>query len=153
VWGADYLKPRLTKDRHVDFETRRMPPFDSKIGNEMPMTTRRTPAVQKPPAYLKPETRDWINYVLSEYSLDQHHFRLLVLAAEAWDRGQEARQAIEKHGITYVDRFGAPRKRPEISVESESRVAFARILRELDLDVDPPATTSRPPPLQSNRRI
>jgi hypothetical protein len=116
------------------------------------MTTKRQTGAQKPPAYLKPATRDWFSHVLAEYSLEQHHFRLLVLAAESWDRGQEARIAIEKHGITYVDRFGAPRKRPEISVEAESRIAFARILRELDLDVDPPATTSHPPALQSNRR-
>jgi phage terminase small subunit len=117
------------------------------------MTTKRTPVAQKPPVYLKPATRDWFQHVLTEYSLEQHHFRLLVLASEAWDRGQEARQAIEKHGITYVDRFGAPRKRPEISIEAESRIAFARILRELDLDLDPPATGSRPPALQSNRRL
>jgi hypothetical protein len=116
------------------------------------MTKKTAAAVQKPPAYLKPATRDWFSHVLSEYELDQHHIRLLTLAAESWDRGQEARRAIEEHGITYVDRFGAPRKRPEISVEAESRIAFARILRELDLDVDPPATTSRPPALQSNRR-
>ena len=117
------------------------------------MTAKKIAAAFKPPSYLKAATRDWFQHVLAEYSLEQHHFRLLVLAAEAWDRGQEARQAIKRNGITYVDRFGAPRKRPEISVEAESRIAFARILRELDLDVDPPATTSRPPALQSNRRL
>ena len=117
------------------------------------MTTKKAAAALKPPAHLKPATRDWFSHVLSEYELDQHHIRLLTLAAESWDRGQEARQAIQTHGITYVDRFGAPRKRPEISIEAESRIAFARILRELDLDVEPPSPTSRPPALQSNRRL
>jgi phage terminase small subunit len=116
------------------------------------MSKKTAETAFKPPAYLKPATRDWFAHVMSEYSLEQHHYRLLVLAGESWDRGQQARQAIEKHGITYVDRFGAPRKRPEIAVEAESRIAFARILRELDLDVDPPATASRPPALNSNRR-
>jgi hypothetical protein len=107
---------------------------------------------EKPPAYLKPATRDWFVHVLAEYELDQHHVRLLTLAGASWDRGQEARAAIEKHGITYLDRFGAPRKRPEVSIEAESRISFARLLRELDLDLDPPSTPSRPPALQSNRR-
>ena len=111
------------------------------------MNTRKLATTYKPPAYLKSETRDWINYVLSEYSLDQHHFRLLTLAAEAWETGQAARAAIAKHGTTYVDRFNAPRKRPEVGIMAEARIAFARLLRELDLDVDPPATASRPPSL------
>src|SRR6185312_7239840 len=33
------------------------------------------------------------------------------LAGEAWDRCQAAREAIATHGITYVDRFKAPRAR------------------------------------------
>jgi hypothetical protein len=92
-----------------------------------------------------------VNYVLSEYDLDQHHVRLLTLAAEAWETGQEARAAIAKHSAVYVDRFGAPRKRPEVAIQAEARIAFARLLRELDLD--PPAVASRPPALQSNRRL
>ena len=57
------------------------------------------------------------------------------------------------HGMTYVDRFGAPRARPEIAVERDSRFAFARLLRELDLDLKAPADNRRPPALRSNRRI
>jgi hypothetical protein len=116
------------------------------------MTTRKIAETHKPPKYLKTESRDWINYVLSQYDIDQHHFRLLVLAAEAWETGQAARAEIAKHSAVYVDRFGAPRKRPEVSIQAEARIAFARLLRELDLDVDPPASASRPPPLHSNRR-
>lgn len=105
-----------------------------------------------PPKHLDAATRDWFSHVIAEYELEQHHVRLLTLAAEAWDRAQQARLEIDKHGIVYTDRFGAPRKRPEVSVESESRIAYARILRELDLDLDPPAAGSRPPALRSNRR-
>jgi phage terminase small subunit len=115
------------------------------------MTSKNSAATFKPPLYLKKETRDWMNYVLSEYDIDQHHFRLLTLAAEAWETGQEARAAIAEHGAVYLDRFNAPRKRPEVSIQAEARIAFAKILRELDLDVDPPATGSRPPALRSNR--
>lgn len=116
------------------------------------MKAKNAAAAFKPPAYLRPETRKWIDYVLSEYALDQHHFRLLTLAAEAWETGQDARAAIAEHSAVYIDRFGSPRKRPEVSIQAEARIAFARLLRELDLDVDPPATASRPPALNSNRR-
>lgn len=104
------------------------------------------------PSHLKPDTRAWFQQVISDYELEDHHVRLLTLAGEAWDRGAQARIAIEKHGLTYSDRFDAPRKRPEVSIEAESRIAFARLVRELDLDVDPPSPDTRPPGLRSNRR-
>jgi phage terminase small subunit len=118
---------------------------------ESKLPIRKPDAPPSAPKYLKPATRAWFAQVVADYELDQHHLRLLTLAGEAWDRGQQARSEIEEHGITYVDRFGAPRKRPEISIEAESRIAFARILRELDLNVEPPPSGKRPPPLRSNR--
>jgi phage terminase small subunit len=110
------------------------------------MNTKTIAAAFKPPAYLKAATRDWMNYVLGEYSLDQHHFRLLTLAAEAWETGQDARETIARDGPVYLDRFNAPRKHPSVSIQAEARIAFSKLIRELDLDVEPPATASRPPP-------
>ena len=79
--------------------------------------------------------------------------RLLTLASEAWDRGQQARKLLATHGLVYVDRFGAPRARPEVAIERDSRLAFARLLRELDLDIDPPTNVIvRPPMLRSMGR-
>jgi phage terminase small subunit len=77
--------------------------------------------------------------------------RLLQAAGEAWDRYQQAPAALDEHGLTF-DRDGRPMPRPEIAVERDSRLAFARLVRELDLDVDPPPERSRPPALRSNRR-
>jgi phage terminase small subunit len=104
------------------------------------------------PSHLRPETRRWFEHVTDEFALEQHHVRLLTLAGEAWDRCTQAREAIENNGLTVEDRFGFPRPRPEIAVERDSRLAFCRIIRELDLDVDPPAQGKRPPALPSNRR-
>jgi phage terminase small subunit len=114
------------------------------------MTPRR-PKHPKPPRHLRAATRRWFVDVCERYELEEHHFRLLTLASESWDRCHAAREAIATHGITYMDRFGAPRARPEVAIERDSRVAFARLIRELDLDVAPPPEPRRPPALSSNR--
>ncbi|WP_246395410.1 P27 family phage terminase small subunit [Afipia massiliensis] len=85
-----------------------------------------------------------------EFALDSHHVRLLTKACEAWDRSEAAREAIAKHGLTYTDRFLAPRARPECAIERDSRLAFARLVREIGLDVSPPSE-SKPQPLRANR--
>ena len=106
------------------------------------------------PKHLLQPTRKWWQSVLSDYELEPHHLRLLQLAGEAWDRCVGAREAIQEHGTTYVDRFGAPRLRPEVAIERDSRLAFARLIRELDLDVEPPVSARiGPPGLRSNRRM
>lgn len=103
------------------------------------------------PKHLAAATRKWFDGVSEDYELEDHHIRLLTLAGESWDRAVQAREAVAKHGLTYTDRFGAPRSRPEVAVERDSRIAFARLLRELDLDCGTP-TESRPPGLHSNGR-
>ena len=105
----------------------------------------------KPPRHLSREVKKWFAQVVESYELEPHHLRLLALAAESWDRTCQARAIIDELGMTYEDRFGAPKARPEISIERDSRLAFVRIIRELDLDVDPPAQASRPPALRSVR--
>ena len=114
------------------------------------MTRKKPP---KPPPYLRVTTRKWWISVITEYALEPHHARLLTAAAESWDRKEQAREALKKYGLTYTDQHGSARPRPEAAIERDSRLAFARLLRELDLDVDAPAPErSRPAPLRSNRR-
>lgn len=98
----------------------------------------------KSPAHLKPDTRRWWDAVNGTYTLEDHHRKLLTLAAEAWDRARQAREKLDRDGLTYTDRFGSPKARPEVNIERDCRVVFARLLRELALDIDPPAE-SRPP--------
>jgi len=101
----------------------------------------------KGPKHLRLATRRWWLEVAEEYTLESHHLRLLTLAGEAWDRCQEAREALKKHGLTFDDRFKQPHARPEVNIERDSRIAFARLLRELSLDVEPPREVGRPPRL------
>jgi phage terminase small subunit len=77
---------------------------------------------------------------------------LLQLAGEAWDRCEQARHELAKDGLTVPTRNGL-KAHPCIAIERDSRLAFARLIRELDLDVDPPSSIrTAPPPLRSNRR-
>ena len=108
------------------------------------MANSTASARSKPPDHLRKTTQKWFKSVLSAYELEPHHVRLLTLAAEAWDRGQAAREIVDRDGMTFLDRFDCPKPRPEIAIERDSRIGFARLLRELALDVDAPEET-RPP--------
>ena len=96
-----------------------------------------------PPKHLGRATKAWWRAVVEAYELEPHHVSLLTLAAESWDRAQQARAALNGE-LTFMDRFGQPRARPEVAIERDNRLAFARLLRELALDVEAPAA-SRPP--------
>ena len=102
------------------------------------------------PAHLRPETRAWWRQVVSEYELEPHHLRLLTLAAEAWDRGQQAREVLAAEGIVIIDRLKELRPHPAVAIERDARLSFARLLRELALDVDEPPDT-RPPRLPGQK--
>lgn len=101
----------------------------------------------QPPAHLKPETRAWWTLVCSQYELEAHHLKLLQAAAESWDRMQSARAVLDASGITYTNRFGDPCARPEVAVERDAKVSFARLVRELRLDDVPAPDSVRPPAL------
>ena len=103
------------------------------------------------PQHLRAATRRWFEAVCADYELEEHHVRLLTLACEAWDRGQQARELIRRQGMTTTTRDGGRKLHPACRVEDASRTAFARLVRELDLDVDAPAEAKRPPMLRSMR--
>lgn len=111
----------------------------------------KKPATTKAPSHLAAATRAWYQQVCADFELEPHHLRLLQLSAEAWDRCVDARKAIAEHGTTYTDRFGSPRLRPEVSVERDSRLAFCKTLRELSLDIEPPAESPRLPSRSGTR--
>ena len=108
------------------------------------MAKKPQKAPPKPPKHLAPATATWWAGVAEDYYLEDHHLRLLTLAAQAWDRAEQAREILAEKGITYADRFDQPRSRPEVAVERDNRLAFARLLRELALDEGEPPEP-RPP--------
>jgi P27 family predicted phage terminase small subunit len=121
----------------------------------MPKAKTRLKAVPAPsdpaPEYLRAETRDWVRDVSRDFLLEHHHRRLLLLAAEAYDRAAEARETIQREGPYYDDRFEQPRAHPALAVERDSRIAFARLVRELGLEEEP-RTSTAPLALKPRRR-
>lgn len=96
------------------------------------------------PDGLSASARAWLEGIAAEWLLESHHRSLLVLAARAWDRAEAARHAIEAEGLTFEDRFGQPHERPEVGIERAAMNSFRLLVRELGLDIKPPAE-SRPP--------
>jgi len=75
---------------------------------------------------------------------DSHHLRLLEEACSCLDVIERALNEIRESGSFYTDRFGQPRSHPGYDLIKAYRTLFARLLRELGLDVEPPPE-SRPP--------
>jgi P27 family predicted phage terminase small subunit len=105
----------------------------------------------RPPKHLSKASKVWFKKVVATWTLDDHHVKLLVSACEALDRAEEARQTLEKDGTYFRNHKGDIVRHPAFAVEHNSRIVFARLLRELDLDVEAPAEASRPPQLRSIR--
>lgn len=99
------------------------------------MPTKTSP---KPPIHLSPTMKVWYVSVYQNYRLESHHEKLLLLACQTFDRAEQARKALAEHGMVYMDRFGCPRNRPEVAIERDSRLAYARLVRELGLDLAEP---------------
>ena len=98
----------------------------------------------KAPSHLTKESAEWWEQVYRKYELQPHHQKILTAACESWDRMVQARKGIEVNGLCFVNRHGDRKPSPEVAIERDSRIAFARLVRELAIDGDAPSD-SRPP--------
>lgn len=107
----------------------------------------------EPPEHLSERSQGFWRETVSEYALDPHHVELLRRLCEAMDRCDEAVRLLGADGPAVTDRFGVPKGHPAVAIERDSRIAVARLLRELDLDGAGPAVKeARPPRVVSQRR-
>jgi P27 family predicted phage terminase small subunit len=113
----------------------------------LPVIEPEPPRNGPPPApdHLSPEMKAWWESVTAERGLAHHHLRLLEAACGAWDRMVEAREAVAAHGLTFEGKDG-PRPRPEVAIERDARIAFARIVRELGTPPPEPNEIGWTPP-------
>ncbi len=88
------------------------------------------------PSHLGAKSRAWAESVLNTAGdqATETDIKLVLLAAEALDRAATARRIIQREGVTYTDRFDAPRAHPAVAIERDARAAFSRLVAQLGLD-------------------
>ena len=100
---------------------------------------------QKAPSHLSKEAKEIFNGLCEEYSInDIAGLRILRVSLEAFDRAQACRKAIDRDGLTILDKFNQTKPHPLLSTERDSRAAFLAGLKALNLDLEPIKTVGRP---------
>ena len=105
-----------------------------------------------PPAHLSEATKAWWVEITGEFILKSHHCRILECACDAWDRMTQARAILAAEGLSISTSDDGLKLHPAFVAERDSRAAFLKAVRELDLDSEPKPSDRRPPPIYSNRR-
>jgi len=86
---------------------------------------------------------------VTTFVFEPHELPTVTIRCEAADRIAAGNVVLARHGMTYRDRFGQPRVRPEVAVVRDAEIAHMRATRELRLHVAP--DESRPPDLGGGR--
>ncbi|HUN95151.1 MAG TPA: hypothetical protein VMU69_02800 [Bradyrhizobium sp.] len=120
------------RDRILRTVTRAISIFSKPTENFL---TKTTDAKITVPRHLSKESAEFFRKTIEAYDLDDHHLLLLTKAMEAQDLAEKCREILDKEGLTYTDRFGAPRARPEAKILNDSRNALKNIFRELGFDL------------------
>ncbi len=99
------------------------------------------------PPNLSAEAAAWWTNIVENYQLQPWQIPTLTMAARCMDRISQAEKEIAEFGISFVDSRGERKKAPAVMVEREQKTIYARLVRELCLDTEPPKE-SRPPKLR-----
>jgi phage terminase small subunit len=94
------------------------------------------PTNRKPPSHLgEIEVGIW-KRVLADYQFGTAiAFDVLTTSLEAHMRAREAREAIQRDGMTVIGRDGQQRPHPLLSVERDARAAWLQGLKMLELEL------------------
>ena len=99
----------------------------------------------KAPKHLSKASKKFFKKTMESYELENHHIKLLILACESLDKIEHARKAIAKTALVYMDRFDRPKVNPAAKVEIDNKAIFIKLLKALELDIEPPGEIGRPP--------
>ena len=91
---------------------------------------------RKPPKGLRPASRRLWVATIAAFEVEAHHRAILEAACRELDRAERAEELIAADGEYLEDRYGNPKAHPALAVARSSRLAAARLLRELGLDLD-----------------
>lgn len=87
--------------------------------------------IKSAPKHLSPTSRAWWSEVLRTFDLESHELPILVAACEAMDRAAQAREIIDRDGVTVKDRFGQAKPNPACGVERDAQGTYSRLVRQL----------------------
>ncbi len=91
--------------------------------------TRAKPKPRRQP--LSAEAQAWFDELKAGWEWEPHELEVLRIAAEAYDRYQQAKREIDRDGATVLDRFNQRKPHPAHVIERDSRSAFLMALRQL----------------------
>jgi P27 family predicted phage terminase small subunit len=91
---------------------------------------------ERAPSGLGKEGKKFWKQLSGEYDFETHHLKILENACHCLDRIEQAKEQIEKDGLYVPDRYGALKEHPAGKTERDNRALFARLLRELGLDIE-----------------
>jgi hypothetical protein len=110
------------------------------VGNDVDRGT----TVLQPPRPLDKAGKALWDRVVREYCItDAGGIELLCLAAEALDRAESVREAIDRDGQFQITRHGL-KDHPGLKFEVANRALVSRLLGRLGLDVEPIRGVGRP---------
>lgn len=90
-------------------------------------------AVPRPVRGLKAAGKALWRTVCDEWELapDSEELVLLAHACRSEDIAATAQAALDEHGLTYEDRFGTPKERPEARILRQQRSAVASLVKQI----------------------
>jgi hypothetical protein len=121
------------------------------MNNRLKAIQAAHPMLHSPPRGLSRPARLWWCGIVEKYVLESHHLALLTQAAQAMDRIENARRTLRADGQYYRNAKGERRAHPALAVAAQSSMLFAKLLRQLDLDTEPPPENHRRMPLIGRR--
>jgi P27 family predicted phage terminase small subunit len=109
-----------------------------------PKSLKIRPAHPDPPAHLSAKAAEMWKAMVSDYAMagDCVGLGLLEAALSAFDRAEEAREILDKEGLTVEGDRGQTKAHPCCAVERDNRAAYIAGIKALRFDV----ATARPGP-------
>jgi Phage terminase, small subunit len=111
----------------------------------MPQPVPLRPKSNGVPGHLAKEEAELYAKIVRAYGLhDEVSQTILTEACSSLQRARLAREAINRDGVSYKDRFGQPKPHPLCSVERDARAAALAAFRQLNLEMPRPKSKEIP---------
>jgi hypothetical protein len=78
--------------------------------------------------------------ILTSHEMSDAELEVLRSALAALDRADQAAGVLASEGLTVVDRYGGVRSHPMLDAELRARTLYARLVKQLGVELAPGAT-------------